>query len=127
MAAHSSTLAWGIPWKGGAWQATVHGVAKSRTRLSDFTFTFFMTGVYGGSDGKASAYNAGVLSQIPGLGRSPGEGDGIPVFLPGESHGQRNLVGYNPQGCKESDMTERLTLSLSYSQLIHTVVEQKLT
>ena len=26
---------------GGAWWATVHGVAKSRTRLSDFTFTFF--------------------------------------------------------------------------------------
>ena len=25
---------------GGAWQAIVHGVAKSRTRLSDFTFTF---------------------------------------------------------------------------------------
>ena len=25
---------------GGAWWATVHGVAKSRTRLSDFTFTF---------------------------------------------------------------------------------------
>ena len=29
-----------------------------------------------------------------------------PVFLPGESHGQRNLVGYSPQGCKELDMTE---------------------
>ena len=29
-----------------------------------------------------------------------------PVFLPGESHGQRNLVGYSPQGCKESDTTE---------------------
>ena len=29
------------PMDGGAWQATVHGVAKSRTRLSDFTFTFF--------------------------------------------------------------------------------------
>ena len=28
------------PMDGGAWQATVHGVAKSRTRLSDFTFTF---------------------------------------------------------------------------------------
>ena len=26
----------------------------------------------------------------------------IPVFLPGESHEQRSLVGYNPQGCKES-------------------------
>ena len=30
-----------------------------------------------------------------------------PVFLPGESHGWRNLVGYSPQGCKELDMTER--------------------
>ena len=28
------------PMDGGAWWATVHGVAKSRTRLSDFTFTF---------------------------------------------------------------------------------------
>ena len=28
------------PMERGAWQATVHGVAKSRTRLSDFTFTF---------------------------------------------------------------------------------------
>ena len=27
------------------------------------------------------------------------------VFLPGESHGQRSLAGYSPQGCKESDMT----------------------
>ena len=31
-----------------------------------------------------------------------------PVFLPGESHGQRSLVGYSPWGRKESDMTERL-------------------
>ena len=26
-----------------------------------------------------------------------------PVFLPGKSHGQRNLVGYSPWGCKKSD------------------------
>ena len=47
---------------------------------------------------------------IPGLGRPPGGGNGNPlsVFLPGESHGQRTLVGYSPQGSKESDMTERL-------------------
>ena len=32
----------------------------------------------------------------------------IPVFLPGESHGQRSLAGYSPQGLKESDTTERL-------------------
>ena len=36
-----------------------------------------------------------------------------PVFLPGEFHGLRNLEGYSPWGRKESDMTERLTLSLS--------------
>ena len=28
-----------------------------------------------------------------------------PVFLSGESQGQRSLAGYSPQGCKESDMT----------------------
>ena len=41
-----------------------------------------------------------------GLGRSPGGGHGNPAFLPGESHGQRNLAGYDPWGRKESDMTE---------------------
>ena len=40
MATHSSILAWRIPWIGGAWWATVHGVAKSWTRLSDLTFNF---------------------------------------------------------------------------------------
>ena len=30
-----------------------------------------------------------------------------PEFLPGESHGQRNLVGYSPWGCKELAMTKR--------------------
>ena len=43
---------------------------------------------------------------IPGLGRSPGGGHGNPVFLPGESHGQKSLVGYSPWGHKESDTTE---------------------
>ena len=32
-----------------------------------------------------------------------------PVFLPGESHGQRSLAGYSPWGRKESDPTEQLT------------------
>ena len=38
-----------------------------------------------GSDSKASVYNAGDLCSIPGLGRSPGEGNSNPL-LPGESH-----------------------------------------
>ena len=29
-----------------------------------------------------------------------------PVFLPGESHGQRSLEGYSPRGCKECEMTK---------------------
>ena len=39
MATHSSILAWRIPWTEEPRQATVHGVAKSRTRLSNFTFS----------------------------------------------------------------------------------------
>ena len=36
---------------------------------------------------------------ISGLGRSPGEENGNPLhLLPGESHGQRSLVGYSPVG-----------------------------
>ena len=64
----------------------------------------------GGSDGKASVYNAGDLGSSPGLGRSPGvrKWQSTPVLLPGKSHGQRSLVGYSPWGHKESDTTERL-------------------
>ena len=39
-----------------------------------------------------------------------------PVFLPGESHGQRSLVGCSTWGCKESDTTERLNTCLAESQ-----------
>ena len=40
-------------------------------------------GVPGGSDGKESACNAGNLGSIPGLGRSPGEGKGYPLYYSG--------------------------------------------
>ena len=41
MAPHSSTVAWKIPWAEEPERLhSVHGVAKSRTRLNDFTFTF---------------------------------------------------------------------------------------
>ena len=36
-----------------------------------------------------------------------------PIFWPGEFHRQRSLAGYSPWGCKELDMTEQLTLTLS--------------
>ena len=50
--------------------------------------------------------DTGDSSSIPGWGRSPGGENGTPVFLPGESHGQRTLTGYGPQCHGESDMTE---------------------
>ena len=47
--------------------------------------------------------------QIPSRGQEDPLEEGMaptPVFLPGESHGQRNLVGYSPECRKESDTTE---------------------
>ena len=68
-------------------------------------------GCPGSSDGKESACNTGGLGLIPGLGRSPGEGNSypLPVFLYGEFHGQRSVVDYSPWGPKESDTTKLLT------------------
>ena len=40
-----------------------------------------------------------------------------PVFLPEESHGQRSLAGYNPQGCKELDMIKLLSMHTYTIQL----------
>ena len=48
-----------------------------------------------------------------------------PVFLPGESHRQRNLEGYSPWGCKESDTTERLQLVIS-SNYVYNILKGKI-
>ena len=51
------------------------------------------------------------VSLIPGLQRFPWRRawQPTPVFLPGESHGQKSLGGYSPGGLKESDMSEKLS------------------
>ena len=83
MAPHSNTLAWKNPMDGGAihggWWAAVHGVAKSQTRLSDFTFTFM---------------------------HWRRKWQPTPVFLPGESQGQGSLVGCHLWGRTELDTNE---------------------
>ena len=64
--------------------------------------------------------NAGGIrdaGSVPGSGRSPGGGRArqpTPVFLPGESHGQRSLAGFSPLSFKESDMTGKLN-TITYS------------
>ena len=47
-----------------------------------------------------------------------------PVLLPGKSHGERNLVGYSPWGCKELDTTEQLHfLSFTFVSLTSLVAQ----
>ena len=61
----------------------------------------------GGSDGKASVYNAGDLGSIPGSGRLPGEGNDNPLqYSCLESPMDKGAWG--PWGLKESDTTEQL-------------------
>ena len=56
------------PMDGGAWQAAIHGVAKSRTRLSDFPFTFHSHALE-----KEMATHSSVLAwRIPGMGEPGG-------------------------------------------------------
>ena len=74
-------------------------------------YCWFM-GFPGGASGKETAWNAGDKSLIPGMGRSPGEGNGNPLQYSclENPHGQRSLVGYSPWGRKESDTTESLSM-----------------
>ena len=53
------------------------GVVKRRNSLYIIQ-TIYTIGLPGGSDGKEFACNVGGLGSIPGLGRSPGEGNGYP-------------------------------------------------
>ena len=57
--------------------------------------------------GKESACQCKSCEFDPWAGKMPWRREWQPtlVFLAGESHGQRSLVGYSPRGCKESDMT----------------------
>ena len=47
--------------------------------------------------------------------------EGIPVLLPGESHGKRSLVGYSPWGCKELGTTKRVVSTRAHKAFIVTI------
>ena len=112
----------------GAWLATVHGVTNSQTWLRDFHFHFHFApesseqfkriqkatwGFPGGSVSKKFICNkAGDCLQCrrpgfdPCLGKTPWRSQWqlTPVFLPGKSYGQRNLVGYRSWGRKSKTL-----------------------
>ena len=66
------------------------------------------SGFPGGSEGKESACHAGDLGSIPGLERSPGEGNCYPF----QSSGLENSTDYS-LGLEESDTAERLSFIMS--------------
>ena len=53
---------------GGAWLATVHGVPKSRTQLSDFTFTFQVHAL----EKEMTTHSSVLARRIPGMGKPGG-------------------------------------------------------
>jgi len=71
-------------------------------------FSSALPGFPGGSYGKESSCNVGDMGFIPGWGRFPGGGHGNPLQYSclKNPYGQRSLVGYSPQGGRESDTTE---------------------
>ena len=69
----------------------------------------------GGSDSKESSCNAEDLGSIPRYGRSPREGNGYPLQYSGL---ENSMDLYSPWGCKESDITEQLSLSTIFSLLL---------
>ena len=78
------------------------GTVGSRCISTQTSVPFW--GFPGGSEGKESTCNAGDPGSTPGLGRFPCRGawQPTPVFLPGESHGRRSLVGYTVCGAAKS-------------------------
>ena len=56
------------PMDGGAWRAAIHGVTKSQTRLSDFTFTFHFHAL----EEEMAAHSSVLAWRIPGMGEPGG-------------------------------------------------------
>ena len=68
MAPHSSNSCLENPMDRRAWQAAVHGVAKSQTQLSDFTFTFHFHAL----EKEMATHSSALAWRIPGMGESGG-------------------------------------------------------
>ena len=95
----------------GTWWVRVHRTAKSRTQLKQLSTHACMEQRWASLLAQSSACQYRRPGFDPRVGKMPWrrKWQPAPVFLPGESHGQRSLAGYSLWGHKESDMTEQLT------------------
>ena len=99
------------PTDGGAWWAAIHGVAKSRTRLSNFTHYTVNWGFLGGARGKEPSYQCRTHKSHgfdPWVEKIPWRRawQSTPVFLPRESQGRGSLVGCHLRGRTKLDTNE---------------------
>ena len=134
---------------GGAWWATLYGVTKSQTQLSNFTFTFFffkvIIGVYDVSDVLGSPVlppheKSWLIGKDSDAGRGWGQEEkgttedemagwhhwldgGESEWTPGVGDGQGGLACCDSWGPKESDMTERLIWSDLITTIVYTTLQ----
>ena len=105
------------------WNFLCHGLFICKRKIEDpgglqSTGLPQLGGFPGGSYDTEPACNVGDLVSVPVTGRFPWKREQLPtpIFLPGESCGQRSLAGYSPRGCKELDVIEPLTISFFHFQ-----------
>ena len=94
-----------------SWQALELGLFWLNKQLNEVLFSHFCPELEEG----VLQCSWGDLGLIPGFGRSPGEGNAYPL----QCSGLENSMVYSPWGCKESDMTERLSLTYSFQGGCH--------
>ena len=117
MATPSSVIAWKIPWTeepGGLQSVRSQRVSTRQSTLAGMQ----QNGLPWWLSGKESACHAGDASLIPGLGRSPGEGNDSPLQCSClETHGQRSLTGYSPW-CHKSQIRLRDGTMAAYHRIL---------
>ena len=111
MATHSSVLAWRIPGAGEPGGLMSMGSHRVGHNWSDLAAATLFWGFPSSTSGKESTCQCRRRKRLrfnPWVRKIPWRTawQPTPVFLPGESCGQRSLVGHSPWGRKESDMTE---------------------
>ena len=133
METHSSILAWKIPWTEEPGRLESKKDCKELDKTEPLSihsssvasticfWVYFMQGFPGGANGKEPACQCTRCKRCgfnPWVGKIPWRKawQPIPAFLPGESHGQRSLVGYSPWGLKDR------WLSTAWDSIFHSSV-----